>query len=152
MQPTTHSVHRVSMQPCAILATVAGTLVLAAVTGLKLGAVPSLPAKIVLGLSLAVFYGAMVGAMRPVSRPAPAARRGRRRPDDPIIANHDPRAEPVEAERARAWRRARLAALGVSDATALVLAEDPSFSIHELKQLLAQGCPLDTALRILWPA
>jgi hypothetical protein len=70
----------------------------------------------------------------------------------PIIAAHEERAHPVEAERVRAWRRARLASLGVPEAAALVLAEDPSFNIHELKQLLAKDCPLDTALRILWPA
>ena len=151
MQPTTHFVHRVSMQPCAILATVAGALILAAVTGLKLGAVPSLPAKIVLGLSLAVFYGAMVGALRPVSRPAPAARHCGSRPDDRTNSALDDWPHPLEAERVRAWRRARLATLGVPEGAALVLAEDPSFNIKELKQLLANGCPVATALRILWP-
>jgi hypothetical protein len=52
----------------------------------------------------------------------------------------------------RAWRRARLTALGVPANVAILLAEDPSFSVDELKRLLADGCPLRTALRILWPA
>ncbi len=154
MQPTTHPVRPAirSMRTCATVAIVAGALVLAAVAGLNLNAVPSLPAKLVLGISLAVFYGAMVGAIRPASRPAPAVRHSGRRPDERMDAAQDHRAHPVEAEQVRAWRRARLASLGVSEAAALVLAEDPSFSVHELQRLLAKGCPVDTALRILWPA
>src|SRR3712207_6210260 len=69
-------------QPCAPLATVAGAVVLAAVIGLNLGAVPSVPVKILLGISLAVFYGATLGAIKPVSRSAPAARHSARRPED----------------------------------------------------------------------
>jgi hypothetical protein len=54
-----------SVQPCAILAALAGALVLAAITGLRLDAVPALPAKIILGVSLPVLYGAMLGASGP---------------------------------------------------------------------------------------
>ena len=143
--------HR-SMQPWAILATLAGALVLAAIMGLKLDAVPELPAMIILGVSLPVSYGAAFGAIRPPSRPEPAARHLGPRPDDGTPVRDDYVEHPSEAERVRAWRRTRLAALGVPEDVALVLAEDPSFSLHELKRLLADGCPLDTALRILWPA
>jgi hypothetical protein len=113
-----------STQRCEILATIAGALVLAAVLGLRLDAVPPLPAKIILGISLPVLYVALIGMIRPAVRPI--ARR-----DDAISV---------------------LTALGVSEDVALVLAENPSFSVHELKRLLARGCPLGTALRILWPA
>ena len=135
-----------------MLVTAAGALALAAITALSLDAVPALPAKIVLGVSLPVFYGAMLAAIRPPSPPAPAARRPGGAPDEATPAADDDLRHPSEGERLSAWRRTRLTALGVPEDVALVLAEDPSFSIHELKRLLAQGCPLDTALRILWPA
>jgi hypothetical protein len=147
MQPAIRSV-----QPCAILATLAGALVLVAITALSLDAVPELPAKIVLGVSLAVFYGATLGAIRPPSGPGPAARRPGPRLDDATRVADDDLRQPSEAERLSARRRTRLAALGVPEDVALVLAEDPSFSVHELNRLRAQGCPLDTAVRILWPA
>jgi hypothetical protein len=113
-----------STQPCAILAALAGALVLAAVVGLKLDAVPPLPAEIVLGVSLAVLYVALIGTIRP------AARSVVRREDGVSV----------------------LIRLGVPEDAALVLSRDPSFSVAELKRLLARGCPLGTALRILWPA
>jgi hypothetical protein len=113
-----------STQRCAILATVAGALVLAAVVGLKLDVVPPLAAEIILGISLPVLYCALIGTISPAVRPVS-------RREDAISV---------------------LTALGVSEDVALVLAESPSFSVHELKRLLARGCPLGTALRILWPA
>ena len=143
-----------SVQPCAILAALAGASVLAAIIALRLDAVPALPAKIILGVSLPVLYGAMLGAIRSRSRPGPAARRPGARPDDgngTPVADDDLR-HPSEAERLSAWRRTHLVALGVPEDVALVHAEDPSFSVHELNRLRAQGCPLGTALRILWPA
>jgi hypothetical protein len=141
-----------SMRPWAILAAFAGALVLAAIMGLKLDAVPELPAKIILGASIPVFFGAALAAI-PRARPGPAARRAVPRPDDedPVAADHDIQS-PSEDERVQAWRRTRLAALGVPEDVALVLAEERSFSHHELKRLLAEGCPLGTAVRILWPA
>jgi hypothetical protein len=141
-----------SVQACAMLATLAGALVLAAITGLSLAAVPELPAKIVLGVSLPVFYGAIFGAITPPSPPGPAAHRPDLCPDDGTRAGDDDLRQPSDAERLSARRRTRLAALGVPEDVALVFAEDPSFSVHELNRLRAQGCPLDTALRILWPA
>lgn len=95
MQPAIRSV-----QPCAILAALAGALVLAAITGLRLDAVPALPAKIILGVSLPVLYGAMLGAIRPRSRPGPAARRPGPRPNygnGTPVADDDLR-HPSEAE------------------------------------------------------
>jgi len=139
-----------SVQRWTVLATLAGALVLAAVMALKLDAVPELPAKIIIGVSLAVFYGAALGAIRPSPRPGPAARRADPRPDDETAAAEtEDMQRPSEDERVRAWRRTRLTALGVPEDVALVLAEDLSFSHHELERLLDQGCPLGTALRIL---
>ena len=140
-----------SVQPCAILATLAGALVLLAITALSLDAVPELPAKIVLGVSLPVLYGAMLGAITPPSLPGPAARRPGPRPHDATRVADDDLRQPSEAERLGARRRTRIAALGVPEDVALVFAEDPSFSVQELNRLRAQGCPLDTAVRILWP-
>jgi hypothetical protein len=125
---------------------------LATITGLKLDAVPDLPAKIILGVSIPVFFGAALAAI-PRARPAPSARPAVPRPDDaaPVADDHDIQG-PSENERVQAWRRTRLAALGVLEDVALVLAEEHSFGHNELKRLLAKGCPLGTALRILWPA
>ena len=141
------------MQRWAILATLAAAVVLAAIMGLKLGALPELPAKIVLGVSIAVFFGTALAAVRPPERPGPAARRAAPHPDDRApVADNDDNRRPSEDERVQAWRRTRLAELGVPEDVALVLAEERSFSPHELKRLLAEGCPLGTAVRILWPA
>jgi hypothetical protein len=141
-----------SMQRWAILAAFSGALVLAAVMGLNVDAVPELPAKIILGVSIPVFFGAALAAL-PRARSGQAARRAVPRPDDgaPVADDHDIQG-PSEDERVQAWRRTRLAALGVPEDVALVLGEDPSFSVQELNRLRAQGCPLDTAVRILWPA
>jgi hypothetical protein len=140
------------IQRWAILATLAAALVVAAIMGLELGALPELPAKIVLGVSIAVFFGAALAAVRPPARAGPGARRAALHPDDRgPVADNDIR-RPSEHERLQAWRRTRLAELGVPEDVALVLAEERSFSPHELKRLLVAGCPLGTALRILWPA
>ena len=113
-----------STRYCAILAALAGALVLAAVLGLRLDAVPPLPAEITLGVSLTVLYFALIGTIPPAAGSVP------RREDGFSV----------------------LVRLGVGEDAAVFLAADPSFSIHELKRLLARGCPLGTALRILWPA
>jgi hypothetical protein len=137
----------------AILTALAAALVLAAIMVLNLDAGPELPAKIILGVSLPVFFGAAFGAIRPPARRTPAARRPDPRSDDGTAAvETDDVQGPSEVERVQAWRRTRLTALGVPEDVALVLAEDPSFSHHELERLLGQGCPLGTALRILQPA
>jgi hypothetical protein len=113
-----------STQHCAILAALAGVIVLAAVLGLRLDAVPSLPAEIALGVALPVLYLALIGTIRPAAARAPA----------------------------REDRFSVLTRLGVSEYAALILAHDTSFRIDDLKRLLSMGCPLGTALRILWPA
>jgi hypothetical protein len=140
-----------SAQRWTLLAAFAGALVLAAIMALNLDAVPELPAKIILGVSLPVFFGAALGAI-PAGQAKPAARHPDPRPDGGTPApDTDDVQRPSEDERVRAWRRTRLTALGVPEDVALVLAEDPSFSHHELQRLLGHGCPLGTALRILQP-
>jgi hypothetical protein len=114
-----------STQRCAILAAVAGGLVVAAFLALKLDAVPPLPAEIALGVSLPVLYFALIGTIKPA------------------VGHVPPRRED---------RFSVLTRLGVSEYPALILAYDPRFSVDDLKRLLAMGCPLATALRILWPA
>jgi hypothetical protein len=141
-----------SAQPWAFVAALAGALALAAIMALNLDAVPALPAKIILGVSVPVFFGAALGAIPP-ARAAPAARHPDPRPDGGAsAADTEDVQRPSEDELRHAWRRTRLTALGVPEDVALVLAEDPSFSPHELQRLLEHGCSLDTALRILEPA
>jgi hypothetical protein len=113
-----------SPQHCAVLAAVAGAVVAAAFLALRLDFVPPLAAEIALGVSLPVLYLALIGLIRPADGQAP------------------PRED----------RFSVLTRLGVSEYPALILAYDPSFSIDDLKRLLSKGCPLGTALRILWPA
>jgi hypothetical protein len=108
----------------AIVAALAGALVLAAFLALKLDAVAPLPAEIALGVSLPVLYLALIGTIRPA------------------VASAPPREDRFSA----------LTRLGASEYAALILSQDPSFSVDDLKRLLAMGCPLGTALRILWPA
>jgi hypothetical protein len=115
-----------STKHCAILAALAGALVLAALLALKLAAVPQLPAEIALGVSLPVLYFALIGTIQPAT-----------------VGGYAPPRED---------RYAALTRLGVSEHAALMLAYDPAFSIDDLERLRAMGCPLDTALRILWPA
>jgi hypothetical protein len=140
-----------SMQPWGVLAILAGALVLAASMALNLNAAPELPVKIILGVSVLVFFGAALGAI-PTAQPKPATRHADPPPDGGTpAADTDNVRLRSEDERVHAWRRTRLTALGVAEDVALVLAGDPAFSHHELKQLLGRGCPLDTALRILQP-
>jgi hypothetical protein len=115
---------RRSPHRCAVLAALAGALFVVAFLALKFDAVPPLPAQIALGVSLPVLYLALIGTIHPAA--------GREPP--------------------RADRFSMLTRLGVSEYAALTLAHDPSFSVDDLKRLLRMGCPLGTALRILWPA
>jgi hypothetical protein len=113
-----------STQHCAFVAALAGVLALAAVLALKLHAVPPVPAEIALGVSVPVLYFALIGTIQPARACAPPR-------DD---------------------RFAVLTRLGVPEHAALLLAHDPAFSIDDLRRLLAMGCPVGTALRIVWPA
>jgi hypothetical protein len=144
--------------PFAIVAAVAGAVVLSAIAGVKSGAMPPLAAKVVLGITIPIFFGAFFGAIPRGRGPALGAgwrpAQGRLRPPltfvRPVAENGLQHGS--EVERVYAWRSERLAALGVAGETAMILGAHPRFSVHELDRLLKAGCPLGTALRILWPA
>ena len=50
-----------------------------------------------------------------------------------------------------AWRRGQLAASGFPLPLAARLARDARFDIHSLIELVARGCPVELAVRILTP-
>lgn len=137
---------------CAIVAILLGVAVVGAIAANKSGALPALSAKVVLGVTLPLFYGmslAAIGTDRPrrrvtVGEDRRALENGPAGQDDLRLAR--------EVEQVYRWRRTRLDFLGVADDAAMVLAADGRFSVHELDRLLVAGCPLDTALRILRPA
>jgi hypothetical protein len=54
-----------------------------------------------------------------------------------------------EAELVRLWRLEELERAGYSTPAALELAERPYVDLHVATKLLARGCPVDTALKIL---
>jgi hypothetical protein len=135
--------------PFAVLALLSATAVLAAIVGVKSGAMTPLAAKVVLGVAIPIFFGAFLGA---IPRGRKTERRGGWRGVVGPPASEDDLQRPSEAEGVYAWRNARLLALGVAQDTAMLLGAHPTFSVQELEGLLEAGCPLNTAVRILWPA
>jgi hypothetical protein len=135
-----------------MLAVLLGAVVMAGIAAAKSGALPVLPAKLVLGLSIPLFYAAALGAIRrDGSRgPSSALREGPRRADFALVEEQTGR-RVSEIEQVQRWRRARLVALGVADEPARILAARAELSVHELERLLEAGCSLGTALRILDP-
>ena len=60
--------------------------------------------------------------------------------------------EPVESEQqrlTRLWRLDQLTALGFDSAYAALMADDTDIELAQARRLIALGCPLDTAARIL---
>jgi hypothetical protein len=155
---TTQEVNRGEMRGSAsgglsalwIAALLVGVLVLSAVAIVKAGALHTLTAKALLSVTIPLFFGVSFAAMRMDTRS------GREVPpyappvEDDLVQDDD--AQPVaELDQVYSWRSARLGRLGVERGIRRVLAAEPSFNIHELERLLAAGCPLVTALRILEP-
>ena len=122
--------------PFAILAILLGAIVLAAFTGLKSGAIPLLPAKIILGVTIPILFGTLLGA---IPRGRVAALGPGWRPAEAAPAAEDDLQRGSEVERVYGWRNARLAALGVAEETAMILAAHRTFSVHELDRLLQAG-------------
>jgi hypothetical protein len=58
-------------------------------------------------------------------------------------------AQPTEQERVEAWRLSAALELGVPLPIAEKFAETPSADLHQLAQLVRNGCPALTAARIL---
>lgn len=54
-----------------------------------------------------------------------------------------------ESWRVRTWRLAQLAEAGYGDDVAAVLAMSPEVDLHRATDLLLNGCPQQTAVRIL---
>ena len=129
-----------------------GASVVVAIVVVKTGALLGTPVEVFLGLSIAAFF---VSALAAIGRDDPhdrttASVAGSPLADVALVVEHD-RMEGSEVEHVERWRHARLAALGVADETATILAAQREFSVHELERLTASGCPLGTALRILDP-
>ena len=55
-----------------------------------------------------------------------------------------------ERENVVSWRIERLLAAGYDGESALVLALDHDVDLHQAVSLLEHGCPVDTALQILF--
>ena len=55
----------------------------------------------------------------------------------------------TEYDRVRHWRLEELERAGYSPLDALVLSRRSDVDLHLATQLVAQGCPVDTAMRIL---
>lgn len=55
----------------------------------------------------------------------------------------------TEHERVIRWRLEQLSSVGYGWASAIVLAANRDVDLHQAARLLRQGCPVDTAVRIL---
>ena len=134
-----------------ILAAVLGVVVVAAIAATKSGALATLPAKVILGITIPLLFGTSLAA---IARDTPRGRQALahlRAPVEEDPAEEDGLFRALESEQVQAWRHRRLASLGVAQETAVVLAADTRVSVHDLERLLRSGCPLGTALRILQP-
>lgn len=135
-----------------VLPVLFGAFVLVAIVVVKTGTLPATPVEVLLGLSIAAFFVTALAAIgRDASRDrTTASLSGSPSADVALVEERDP-PRASEVEQVERWRHTRLAALGVADATAMILAAQREFSVHELERLIASGCPLGTALRILDP-
>jgi hypothetical protein len=137
-------------QPLAAAALLAGIVVVGAITASKSGVLDPTATKVALGMSIPAFFGLSFAAIgrHDARRPRRVDRHEIEDDGADPAANDD---GPDEALAVYLWRKSRLTSLGVPDTAAELLSIDRRFSIGELEHLLAAGCPLDTALRIVWP-
>jgi hypothetical protein len=128
-----------------------GLVVIAANDAVKADALTPVPAKILLGSALPVFYGSSLAAIG-LGNPSRS-----RRIDQEVLEVDEASPQQDDSPRVEGpslvsnWRRERLVSAGVSEPSAELLSMDHRFSVHELEHLLGAGCPLETALRILEP-
>jgi hypothetical protein len=54
-----------------------------------------------------------------------------------------------QSRRTRVWRRDQLTGLGFDSARAALMADDSQVELAQARRLIALGCPLETAVRIL---
>ena len=133
-----------------VAALLAGIAVVGAITASRSGFLDPTATKVALGLSITAFFGLSFAAIgrHDARRPRRADRHEIEDDAADPAANDD---GPGEALAVYLWRKSRLRSLGVPDTAAELLSIDRCFSVSELERLLAVGCPLDTALRIVWP-
>ena len=128
-----------------------GLIVVAAIATVRSGALGPLTAKILLGVTIPLFFGMSFAAVGRDSRIRPEAPSDGPLPVDDAFAEESDVQPSPEADQVYHWRRLRLRRLGVPRELTKLLAADLAFSVHELERLLGAGCRLDTALRILQP-
>lgn len=135
-----------------VLPVLFGAFLLAAIVVVKTGTLPATPVEVFLGVSIAAFFVTAFAAIgRDDTRDRTTSFLSESSSADfALVEERDP-PHSSEVEQVERWRHARLAALGVADDTATILAAQREFSVHELERLIASGCPLGTALRILDP-
>ena len=134
-----------------IIALLLAAIVLAAIATAKTGALPTTTAKALLSVTITLFFVVSFAAMRmdaDVRRKVPSHPL---RVEDDVARDDDDAPPAPEPDQVYSWRSTRLMRLGVDRELRTILAAEPAFSIHELERLLAAGCPLGTALRILQP-
>jgi hypothetical protein len=131
-----------------IVVLVLAVLVVATIASVQSGVLGPFGARPLLAVTVALFFAMSFAAMRmdPQSRPE-LPFPGRARVEDALARDRE--AEPPEIDEVYGWRSMRLRRLGVPRELRVNLAAERAFSVHELERLLAAGCPLDTALRIL---
>jgi hypothetical protein len=124
----------------AILPVFFGVLALASIGVLKHGFAPSAMTA-VLAISTCLAFVTAIYVVGP--------EQGRRDQEETGDEDVSVRAE----DEVLSYRRSRLVALGVMEEIADLLAADPTVSIQEMERLVKRlGCPVETALRIVWPA
>jgi len=67
---------------------------------------------------------------------------------DQIQAPAEPE-QSAELQRTRVWRLDQFVGLGFDLARAAIMADDPRVELAQARRLVALGCPLETASRIL---
>jgi hypothetical protein len=129
-----------------LLAAATGTfvLLLAALAALSAGVAPALPLSAGVGVLGAAAFATAILAMGGRQVRARRFRAGAAAPEDA-----DDR--PSEEDRVHDHRERRFVALGVSEELAPVLAASRTVSAHDLARLIEKGCPVETAVRIVWP-
>ena len=132
-----------------ILVILLAVVAMATIGSVQSGALGPVAARPLLGVTVALFFAMSFAAMRMDTPIRTVPLHGRARVEDGLAG--DPEAKPPEIDEVYGWRSMRLQRLGVPRELRAKLAADPALSVHELERLLAAGCPLDTALRILDP-
>jgi hypothetical protein len=128
-----------------------GAVVLTLIAALKAGVLPVLGAKAALWVAVPAFFVASLAAVRRDAQHVRQAFVHALRQEHDLERDDDVDQPARELDEVRRWRSARLERLGVRAELGAILAADSMFSIHDLERLLAAGCPLATALRILEP-